>query len=83
MEGAKVGTKGSENQIESTVWDKINTESVSEFIDKSWRKQVQLARVEGNGENKGDFVNYYRPLPDIFPTQTSYISQECNLQKEA
>lgn len=38
MEGAKVGTKGSENQIESTVWDKINTESVSEFIDKSWRK---------------------------------------------
>lgn len=38
MEGAKVGTKSSENQIESTVWNKINTESVSEFINKSWRK---------------------------------------------
>lgn len=83
MEETKVGTKGSENQIEATVWDKINTECVSEFINKSWRKQVQLTRVEGDGENKADFVNYYLSLPNIFPTQTSYISQECNLQKEA
>lgn len=64
-----IGTKGSESQAESTIWDKINTDSVSEFINKErWRKYIHLAGVGGDKANKADLVSHNLPLPNLFPT---------------